>query len=106
MIRSSIFLLIIVIIILPIISSAISGSLFSFSFSPLGVLIGNKNDLRDVEEVTEKEGDEMAKQMVGQFSHVRTSALDGYNVDTAFNTIASHFLTLFENTAQKYKEAL
>ena len=49
------------------------------------VLLGNKSDLVDKREVTTEEGKEKAEK--NKFAFIETSALNGYNIDKAFNEL-------------------
>ncbi len=49
------------------------------------VLLGNKSDLVDKREVTTEEGKEKAK--INKFAFIETSALNGKNIDKAFNEL-------------------
>ncbi len=60
-----------------------------------GVLVGNKTDLVDVQEVKTEEGDKAAADL--QFTHVRVGALDNDKVDVPFTKIAHAFAESFAN---------
>ena len=49
------------------------------------VLLGNKSDLVDKREVTTEEGKEKAEK--NKFAFIETSALNGNNIDNAFNEL-------------------
>ena len=58
------------------------------------MLVGNKTDLEDKREVSKAEGEEFAQKY--QLAFMETSALDGNNVATSFDTtINSKFFSFF-----------
>ena len=57
------------------------------------MLVGNKTDLEDKREVSKAEGEEFAQK--NQLAFMETSALDGNNVATSFDTTINSKFFLF-----------
>lgn len=55
------------------------------------ILVGNKNDLEDLREITSEEAAAKAKE-VGAIDYIETSALTGENVEDAFHKIGKTLL--------------
>ncbi|MHA2296136.1 MAG: Rab family GTPase [Candidatus Hodarchaeales archaeon] len=57
------------------------------------LLIGNKNDLEDLREISQKEGEEASKRM-GCFTYIETSAKENTNVNKAFTFLTEKYVEL------------
>ena len=55
------------------------------------ILVGNKSDKKESEQVTEKEGKQVASQL--GISHLRSSAETGINIDKIFNDLTKEILS-------------
>ncbi|MHA2253200.1 MAG: Rab family GTPase [Candidatus Kariarchaeaceae archaeon] len=55
------------------------------------ILVGNKNDLEDMREVSTEEASKKSKEL-GAIDYIETSALTGENVEQAFHKIGSDLL--------------
>ena len=63
------------------------------------ILVGNKTDLEDKREVSTDEGEKKAKQYGIAFCE--TSALQGKNIEYAFNILIDEIILEIENAKQK-----
>ena len=60
------------------------------------ILVGNKNDLEDLREISDKEGEKKAQEL-GCIGYIETSALTGDNVEEAFYKIGKTLLDKRKN---------
>ena len=65
------------------------------------ILIGNKNDLKEQREVSTEEGENKAKMF--KMAYMETSALDGNNIENAFNELIN---TVYKKNYLKYEKEL
>ena len=65
------------------------------------VLIGNKNDLKEQRQVSTEEGEKKAK--LFKLAYMETSALDGNNIENAFNELIN---TVYKKNYLKYEKEL